>query len=183
MDDSQPILPRIASGDSEAMSACIRRYQGLVWKIARRHVACPEDACDLAQEIFTQLWKDADHYDPARPPESAFVALIAKRRSIDFLRKRARSPETEPLMHHALTLEAPSATIVDSDLAVRALATLSAADQELFKMRFGLGLSQSEIAQRAELPLGTVKTRMRAGLIKMRRLIAADHGGACKGNL
>lgn len=174
MPDPEPILPRIVSGEPEAMSACIDRYKGLVWAIARRHVVSSEDAQDLTQEIFTQLWRDANRYDPERPPESAFVALIAKRRSIDFLRKRGRTPETEPLMLHAQTLEAPSASIVDSDLAMRALATLPRQDQELFHMRFGLGMSQTEIAQRTNLPLGTVKTRMRAGLIQMRRRIDAD---------
>ena len=95
MEDS--LLPRIASGDQSAVPECICRYGGLVWTLARRRLASREDAEDVVQEVFVDLWRSADRFDPQVAEEITFVAMIARRRVIDRLRRGAAAPETAML--------------------------------------------------------------------------------------
>ncbi|MEL7087785.1 MAG: sigma factor [Planctomycetota bacterium] len=64
--DQAPLLPRVAQGEAEAVRRCLQRYQGLVWSLARRTLGSGPDAEDLVQDVFIELWKKADRYDPAR---------------------------------------------------------------------------------------------------------------------
>src|SRR5215813_5986353 len=89
------LLARVASGDRGAVRDCIARYGGLVWSIARRFEGA--DAEDAVQEIFLDLWKSAARFDPRIASESAFVAMITRRRLIDRRRTRRRRPTTETI--------------------------------------------------------------------------------------
>ena len=87
------ILERVARGDPGAPAACIERFRGLVWSLARRLCANASDAEDAVQEIFIDVWKSASRFDPAIASETTFVAMIARRRLIDRGRRRMRRPE------------------------------------------------------------------------------------------
>src|SRR5262245_66294972 len=89
------LLARVAEGDAIAVRECIARYGGLVWSIARRFELA--DAEDAVQEIFLDLWKSAARFDPNIASETAFIAMIARRRLIDRRRTRKRRPTTEQL--------------------------------------------------------------------------------------
>jgi RNA polymerase sigma-70 factor (ECF subfamily) len=165
-----PILPRLAAGESRAMNVCIDRFGGLIWSIVRRAIRNESEAEDLVQQIFTEIWKKADSYNAATASETTFVALIARRRTIDHLRKTTRQPEFEPL-EAAATLPAHDGEIAaDCDAeAVRAsLATLPDDTRDLFRMFFEEGFTHPEIAGKTGLPLGTIKTRLRRGLLTLR---------------
>jgi RNA polymerase sigma factor (sigma-70 family) len=168
---ADPILPRLAAGEPRAMNVCIDRFGGLVWTIVRRSIANASEAEDLVQEIFTEIWKKAGFYNPRTASEATFIALVARRRTIDHLRRIGRRPELEPLeAADSLPAEAPPAASPGCDPeAVRSsVAALPEDTRELFRMHFEDGFTHPEIAEKTGLPLGTVKTRLRRGLIMLR---------------
>ncbi len=165
------ILPKVAAGEPRAMDDCIQRYAAIVWTIVSRYLKDATEAEDLIQDIFTEIWKKAASFDPTIAGESTFVGMIARRRSIDFLRRRGRQPEFEPLaaaefVPHA-SPETPSIGC-DPESVRSSLATLSADTRQLFHLFFDDGFTHPEIAEKTGLPLGTVKTRLRRGLIALR---------------
>ena len=84
------ILTRIASGQADAVEACIDQYGGLVWSLARRLTTSQSEAEDAVQEIFVEIWRNADRFDSSIASESTFIAMLARRRLIDRLRKTKR---------------------------------------------------------------------------------------------
>jgi RNA polymerase sigma factor (sigma-70 family) len=178
-----PILPQVATGDSRAVQTCIDRYGGLIWSLASRQLGNTTEAEDAVQEIFIQLWEVADRFDPAVAAESTFVAMIARRRLIDRRRKLGRAPDTrsidfadapscqvDPGLAHIETRE--QAAKIES-----ALAQLSSDQKQALKLSIHSGWSHSEIAEHLGIPLGTVKTNIRRGLIKVRQLLGAVTDG------
>jgi len=167
------ILQRIADGDKTAVKDCLDTYRGLVWSQARRFLRNPADAEDAVQDIFIAIWSAAGKYDPAIASESAFIATIARRRLIDQLRKAGRRPATESLDGEESTQGQP---FVNSSLEEsaeienvrRALESIQPEYREILTMSHYEGYSHSEIASRLEVPLGTVKSRMRRGLMQVR---------------
>ena len=153
------------------MDDCITRFGDIVWAIARRYLKNNSEAEDLVQEVFTEIWKKAGSYDPAIASESTFVGLIARRRAIDFLRRLGRRPEFEPLAA-AESLPQPlaqnSSVTCDSESVRSSLASLPADTRQLFHLFFDDGFTHPEIAEKTGLPLGTVKTRLRRGLLTLR---------------
>lgn len=176
---SETLLQRVARADQGAVRECIDRYGGLVWALARRFSASDADAEDAVQEIFVNLWKSASRYDPAVASETTFVAMISRRRLIDRARAKGRQPATE-MMHEGTVAPAdPRSDQVevsdDAQRAARALATLSQDQQRVLRLSVHQGLSHEQIAQATGLPLGTVKTHIRRGLIRVREML--ERGG------
>ncbi|MFZ9936815.1 MAG: RNA polymerase sigma factor [Luteolibacter sp.] len=153
------------------MNACIDRFGGLIWSIVRRSIGNATEAEDLVQEIFTEIWKKAGFYDPHSAPEATFIALVARRRTIDHLRRNGRRPGHEPLDAAAsLPAHAPSVPPpgCDPETVRSSVAALPEDTRELFRMHFEEGFTHPEIAEKTGLPIGTVKTRLRRGLITLR---------------
>ena len=173
--EQPPVLQRVAAGDEDAEKECLDRFGGLVWTLARRALSSPEDAEDATQEIFTEIWLSADRYDPSKGTETVFVATIARRRLIDRIRKKGREPWMDSLEEPGLQLAGsvghPADVCAEASLAAEALATLKPAQQQVLELGLLKGLSHSEIARATGMPLGTVKTQMRRGLIRIRELM------------
>ncbi|MEI7928186.1 MAG: sigma-70 family RNA polymerase sigma factor [Verrucomicrobiales bacterium] len=166
-------LARVASGESRAMEACIEAHGGLVWSIVLKRVRDRPAAEDLTQEIFTEIWKSSGRYNASIASESGFIAMIARRRVIDWSRKQQRLPEMETLPEKA-EFPAPSempGLAMDRDSLWTALETLPEETRKLFTLHFEQGLTHSEIAESTGLPLGSVKTRLRRGLLEARALL------------
>lgn len=165
------ILPAIASGAPRAMDLCITQYGGIVWSIVRRYIKDSAQAEDVVQEVFTEIWKKAASFNPGIASESTFIGMVARRRAIDFLRRQGRQPGFEPLAA-AEQLPQPSAEnssiVCDPETVKSSLANLPADTRELFHLFFEDGFTHPEIAEKTGLPLGTVKTRLRRGLIVLR---------------
>jgi RNA polymerase sigma factor (sigma-70 family) len=179
-------MGRVAAGDDSAMEECLARYGGLVWSIARRYSPTQADAEDAVQEVFIEIWRYAGRYDEAIASEPTFVAMIARRRLIDRHRQRQRQPTTALLDEGAM--QAPSAdgadwlaVCEDARLARDKMRQLSEEQQRVLQLALEGDYSQSEIAQRLNLPLGTVKTHARRGLIRLRELMGAGVGATTKG--
>jgi len=167
----EPILPRLAAGEPRAMNECITRHGGLVWGIVRRSIKNNAAAEDLVQEIFTEIWKKSGFFDPAVASEATFIALVARRRAIDFLRRQGRQPDFEPLEAAGSIPVSPvpaSSLNCDPESVKSSIASLPDDTRHLFRLFFEDGFTHPEIAEKTGLPLGTIKTRLRRGLITLR---------------
>jgi RNA polymerase sigma factor (sigma-70 family) len=180
------LLPRIADGDQSAVPECISRYGGLVWTLARRRLASREDAEDVVQEVFVDLWRSADRFDPQVAEEITFVAMIARRRVIDRLRRGAESRQTASIDEAgAAELPGPAGDAVvrrlelgeEARLADEQLAQLKPEEQQVLRLSIFDSLSHSAIADQTGLPLGTVKSHIRRGLDSLRQKLAGSTRG------
>ena len=175
------ILERIADGDQSAVKECMDVYGGLVWSLARRMSQSAADAEDATQEIFLEIWKSAARFDASMGSEAVFLTTIARRRLIDRLRALKRRPKTEELdeladFEPAGDTESAGMLEADAALARRALDQLDPVQREILLLGIVEGLTHVEIATMTGKPLGTVKTHMRRGLIRVRELI--ERGGS-----
>ena len=172
----QNLLPKIATGDPGAVEDFLKRHTGMVWGLARRFCRNAEDAEDATQEIFVDVWKSAERYDPTVASETAFVATIARRRLIDRRRRAQRRPQAELLPETLESSDSPVdeqlALCDEAELAKRELERLKPDQQRVLRLSIWDGLSHSEIAEQTGMPLGTVKTHVRRGLLQIRESIA-----------
>lgn len=180
------LLQRIASGDQTAVAQCIDQFGGLVWSLTRRLTPNEADAEDAVQEIFLEIWRFADRYDPSKASEATFIAMLSRRRLIDRLRKHKRRPEEE-LFDDAMT-QAPSAeeaAEVGADVArvVEAMQGMKPEQQQALHLSAWLGMSHAAIAEELGLPLGTVKSHIRRGLLTLREDLGVDNVAASSGTL
>ncbi len=163
------------------MEQCVTKYGGLVWTIARRYTKDHSSAEDIVQETFTDLWKSAHRFNPATAAETTFVGMLARRRAIDYARKENRQPLLEPLPDaESLPLassEASAAVRCESEDVRVALKQLPEETQQIFSLHFDEGMTHPEISEKTGLPLGTVKTRLRRGLIEVRNILRQAESG------
>lgn len=175
MESIAPVLPSVAAGERSAMETCLQRYEGLVWALARRMLGTGPEAEDAVQEIFIDLWRSAGRFNPAVGTEVTFVATIARRRLLDVLRHRARRPVLAPLetesMEETAMEDVPAGM---DDQALRALGVLRSlpSDQRrMIEWCLADGLSHSDISVRTGTPLGTVKSVIRRGILRIRETL------------
>lgn len=175
---TEPILPQIADGRVYAVDECIRRYNGVVWSLARRWSATEQDAEDAVQEIFMDLWKSAARFDAQLGSEITFITTIARRRLIDRGRKRGRAPRIDSLEEpEILPSEAVPDVVEVADeaaLVTRALADLRPAQRQVLELSLVEGQTHQQIAETTGLPLGTVKSNARRGLSRVRAMLGAE---------
>lgn len=174
------LLARIAQGEQAAFKQCIDQYGGMIWGLARK--LSPTDAEDATQDVFLHLWKNAKHFDATRGSEAIFIVTLARRTLISRFRNVQRQPRQISVEELGETNWEPSVLANDDDhvearLAAQALATLPPEQQRVIKLSVVNGLSQSEIATHTGLPLGTVKTMMRRGLILVREKLGLAVSG------
>jgi len=170
------LLHRVSRGEADAVRECIARFGGLIWTLSRR-VGLPENESeDAVHEIFTELWKHGHKYDPTIASETAFVATIARRRLIDRRRRVSRQPIKQQLFEDTSPSAASVATdrtfvVEEASRAEQALTQLTNEQQRVLRLSVYEGLSHELIARSTGLPLGTVKTHARRGLIKLREML------------
>jgi RNA polymerase sigma factor (sigma-70 family) len=172
------ILKRIAAGDAAAVQECLKTYGGLIWSLARRMLRNSDDAEDAVQEIFVDVWKNADRFDETISSETTFVAMLARRRLIDKIRyaQRRLSPDSlddillEPFTRADKTIE----TCIEAEQAAEAMRTLRPEQQQVLRLSIVQGMSHQEIAEATGMPLGTVKTHARRGLLQVRELMGVS---------
>jgi RNA polymerase sigma-70 factor (ECF subfamily) len=171
------LVQAMRQGQIDALGVLYDRYAKLVYGLALRILSNAEEAEDVAQEVFLSLWH-RQTYDPSRGSLSSFLMTMTRSRSIDKLRSRNTGfrflQRWKGLTREELSSSTPleQASISERSERVRhALAQLPEAEREILQIAYYEGLSQSEIAQRLNMPLGTVKTRSRQGLLKLRKIL------------
>jgi RNA polymerase sigma-70 factor, ECF subfamily len=172
------VLQRIAQGDQPAFAECVSRYGDLIWSIARKMSRTPADAEDGVQEIFLKLWRNAQRFDPTRGSEPVFIATIARRALIDRIRSHRRQPQ-EVSIDDVQELSTPAGGMgaeacAEASRAALALEQLRPEQRQVIALAVVSGLSQSEIAAKTGMPLGTVKTMMRRGLLHVRQMLGEE---------
>jgi|688.fasta_scaffold91323_3 RNA polymerase sigma-70 factor (ECF subfamily) len=174
--DGPPLLPLIAAGDKSAVDRFIERYGGLIWTLTKKMTRSSHDAEDLVQEIFIELWKNAAHFRPERGSEISFISIIARRRLLDRLRKTSAQAQVHNL-HEESLVEVPerqpdSLEVADEIAKVRnCMEQLSPNAQGVLKLILQDGLSHQEVSISLSLPLGSVKSFARRGLLSLRECV------------
>ena len=175
MTNEPTLLQRVARGDSAAVTLVLDRYGALVWSIIRRQIGA-EDAEEVVQEVFIDVWKSAARYAPERASEATFIATIARRRLIDHRRRVGRAPTLEEF-EEGLSGETDVADHVEladeARIAREALEQLKPNQRRVLKLAIVEGLTHTQIAEVTRLPLGTVKSHARRGLERVRSLLEA----------
>lgn len=159
------------------MEECLGRFGPLVWAAARRFLGNSPEAEDAVQEIFIELWRKADRYEPELGSEATFIMTLTRRRLLDVRRRWGRRPELTPLDDVAELAAEPTVADGPDDEAMQALAALRALpaeQQHVLELSLRDGLSHSEIATRLTMPLGTVKTLLRRGLGRLRQALQPE---------
>ena len=171
-DNDDSILARIAAGENGSFELLIEKYGNLVWSIGKKFLYRQSDVEDAVQEVFIAIWKSANKFDPQKAKEITFVSMIARRRFIDHLRKVSKHKNLESIddkkSGHQLFKESMLNESTDLQLIKQAIESLDIDDQELLNLSIYQGYSHSEIAKLLNLPLGTVKTKIRRNLIKLK---------------
>jgi|TARA_B100001971_G_scaffold156820_1_gene146389 RNA polymerase sigma-70 factor (ECF subfamily) len=169
---NENLLAKVASGNPEAFEELINKYGNLIWSIARRYLSNQNEAEDAVQEIFVALWQSAGRFDPNKASEITFISMITRRRLIDNLRKNNKHKVLksieDSLSDDVFSQKSNLEENAEISLVIRALKKLDIQDQELLSLSIYQGYSHLEIAKLLNLPLGTVKTKIRRNLMKIR---------------
>ena len=181
--DSGPALgglvTRLAAGDECAFAQLYDRTNRIVYGLALRILGDSSSAEDITMEVYLQVWRTASRYDPQRGTVTSWLVVLVRSRALDFLRSRkARRADLEEnvddvpnLRDSRPTPELDSVAAGRSRIVQKAMADLAADQRDAIELAYFSGLSHSEIAEQTGLPLGTVKTRIRLGMIHLRRLL------------
>ena len=174
-ENRQNLLAEVATGDSKAFEELTKKYGNLIWSIARRYLSNQAEAEDAVQEIFLALWQSANRFDANKGSEITFIATIARRRLIDGLRKNNKhkilQSIDDSISNDVFQQKSNLEKNAELSLAIGILETLEKKDQELLSLSIYQGYSHVEIAKLLNLPLGTVKTKIRRNLMKIREKI------------
>lgn len=172
---AQAILTKIAAGDRTAVEECLNRYGGLVWSIARKMLRNSDEAEDAVQEIFVDVWKNAGRFDETKASEATFIAMIARRRLIDKIRHSARRISADSLddvlLEPFTRADKDVQTAIEAQQAAEAMRNLRPEQQQVLRLSIIQGMSHQEIADATGLPLGTVKTHARRGILQVREFL------------
>ena len=181
--DSESFVPAVARGDLAAFEALYDRYSSTLYALLLRILNNPEDAQEVLQESFVKVWTSARMFDAERGSEVAWLISIARSKGIDRLRSRKIRSDRENdagreiSIHSSFVEKTTGAEVAmrsQESTAVRsALAELPDAQWIALELAYFEGLSQSEIAERLNEPLGTIKTRMQLGMKKLRERLKA----------
>jgi RNA polymerase sigma-70 factor (ECF subfamily) len=171
--DEMRLVARIRAGDQQALSELYDRYSNVVYAVALRVLQDTGAAEDILQDIFLQLWRKPDAFDSSRGSLAAWLAVIARHRSIDRLRQRRPETDIEDCIlvsGNDLRDETERSLVIEK---VRVVMNEMGPDQRnAMEMAFFQGLTHSEIAEKTGEPLGTIKTRIRSGLQLLRSRFA-----------
>jgi RNA polymerase sigma-70 factor, ECF subfamily len=166
------LVAGIRSADEQAMAQLYDRYSSLVYSVALRVVGDTGAAEDVLQEVFMQLWRNPGAFDSSRGSLPAWLAVIARNRAIDAVRKRKPEDDiadTIVSVNPDLAGDAERSRAIDKIRGT--LGSMAAAQRNALELAFFEGLTHSEIAEKTGEPLGTIKTRIRGGLLALRKAL------------
>jgi RNA polymerase sigma-70 factor, ECF subfamily len=168
------LISRIRGGDEHALAALHDRYAQVVYSVALRVLGDTTQAEDILQEIFLQLWRKPETFDSNRGSLGAWLAVIARHRAIDQLRRRRPESDIDDVV---ISVDSDLEQTADRNRAIArirsAVEQLPAEQRRALELAFFQGLTHSEIAAKTGEPLGTIKTRIRAALATLRKGLAA----------
>jgi RNA polymerase sigma-70 factor (ECF subfamily) len=175
------LVKQIANGREQALEHLYERYSKLLYSIIVAIVNTPEDAEEVLQEVFLQVWRKASTFDSQRGNVYRWLITLARNRAIDRTRSKnfsqhrelqrpLENPDRAPHPHDRSPLDAV-VMLERAEMVRGVMKKISAEQKEVMHLAYFAGYTQSEIAKQLDLPLGTVKTRMRQAMIKLQTLI------------
>lgn len=178
------LMARVRAGDQAALSNLYDRHGNMVYAIALKFLRDAERAQDLTHDVFLVIWEHPERYRPEVGPFSPWFYRVARNRAIDVLRRLRR--ESQPGDQHLFEMMLPDtdpepseqvAARAESERAHIALQKLPANQRAVIELAYFTGMTQREMADYLNEPLGTIKTRVRTGLRRMREILDADEPG------
>jgi RNA polymerase sigma-70 factor (ECF subfamily) len=183
--DDRDAIRRIAAGEAIGLEALYDRHATLVYSLALRILRDTGEAEDVTQDVFARVWASAVRFDPSRGAVAAWLTVMARSRALDRLRRRRHAAAPVPedagladIPDPAPSVELMAATAEQVTAARDAVAGLPADQRATLELAYYEGLTQVEIAERTATPLGTVKTRMRTALQRVRDAVASSPASA-----
>ncbi len=180
-DQDRLVMDRMIGGDQTALADLYDRHGRTIYSLALRIVSDRAEAEDVVQEVFTQAWRFCSRYDRSRATVAGWLVMMTRSRSIDHLRSRQARPDAQPapidMPDPAGPGPAQDAMVIAGEAVQRvrrALGDLPLTLRTPLELAYYEGLSQTAIAEKLGEPLGTVKTRMRAALQKLRTVLQAE---------
>lgn len=176
----EDVVRDMGRGDAEAFSRFYDAFAPLAHGLILRIVRQPADAADVLQEVFWEAWRGAARYDPGRGTPEAWILNRARSRAIDRWRSVRRRGETfagpadEGTNVAASPRGDPAGPALEPVEVAGALARLPREQRAVLELAYREGLTQTEIAERLRAPLGTVKTRMRLAVMRLREILGPD---------
>lgn len=174
------LMQRVASGDEQAVAELYDRFGSLVYKVARQLMPARAEAEDAVQEVFIRLWQTADRYDPRRAKLVTWVMLIARRHLIDRLRRQAVRPTPGTLQadwSSASPDRAPEIGSQDEErnaALLKRIAELPELQRIVIERAYLQGFTLREVSEQLGAPLGTIKSALSRGLVRLRDRAKAD---------
>ncbi len=182
LDDHQ-LIQRISQVDKDALEALYTRYQTPVYSLAMFMLKQPALAEEVTQDIFLNIWLKAGSFNAERGQPKGWIMSVAHHKIVDLIRSRKRTiVNTDPADYETLDLlpaagastEAQVEQTMERERIMRALATIPEPQREVIMLAYFEGFSQSEMAERLDQPLGTIKTRVRLAMQKLRTVLEND---------
>src|SRR5678816_2672854 len=170
------LMAQIGSGDDKALSALFARHGAMLRTIINRCVSNQTDADDILQQCMLDVWNRASHYDSAKGQPLGWLITLARRRAIDWVRRRSSyergkerfTNECMPETVEDSAAEKDAASHDTAEILAKLISRLPVEQQEVIKLAFYQGMSQRQVAAHTGKPLGTIKTRIELGLNKLR---------------
>jgi RNA polymerase sigma-70 factor (ECF subfamily) len=178
--EDRVLMDRIALQQPEALAALYDRHRGTVFGICARILGAGADAEEVLEEVFFEVWQRPQRYDAERSAPLSYLAVMARSRSIDRIRasgRRANAHERSRLLDPGSERKDALTGVVaneERNRAREAMATLRDSEREVVTLFYWGGLTHAEIAEQEGIPLGTVKTRIRRGLIRLKEVLVAE---------
>jgi RNA polymerase sigma-70 factor (ECF subfamily) len=175
----EELLHRIANGDREALGIFYDQVAALLFSVAARILGDSLEAEEVIQDVFVQIWQKSATFDPALGKALPWALGITRNRAVDRIRGRQRHArllaEFQALPNPATEIQTAQDLPTDErKLIVQALASLPADQKESIELAFFAGLTHVEISERLEEPVGTIKARIRRGMLKLRESLGKD---------
>ncbi len=174
-------MSRVAGGDADALGELYDHYGRLVFGVIYRMLGSPESAEEVAQNAFHSVWRQAAAYRPERGSVRTWLLAIARNAAIDWRRSSRNRMDRETVIDESFSLvddlrvEDRVIASVRAERVRAAVASLPREQREVLSLAFWSGLSQTEIAKRTGVPLGTVKSRVRLGMERLREWLEEEH--------
>lgn len=172
--EDRRLMSRVAGGDADALGELYDHYGRIVFGVIYRMLGSPESAEEVAQNAFHSVWRQAAAYRPERGSVRTWLLAIARNAAIDWRRSKGSRMDRETVIDESLMLvddlqvEDRVIASLRAERVRAAVASLPREQQEVLSLAFWSGLSQTEIAKRTGAPLGTVKSRVRLGMARLR---------------
>lgn len=182
--DADALLPLVAQGDQQAFEKLYGLVSGPVYGMVRRVLRDPAQSEEVVQEVLLELWRTAARFDPARGSALAWILTLAHRRAVDRVRSARAASDREqrvagraqvPAFDHVAEEVEGS---LEREWVRRCLRRLTDLQRQAVTLAYYDGYTYREVARRLSVPLGTVKTRMRDGLLRLRDCLGAATGDA-----